>query len=179
MKRSAAEVDAIVRELVGSTVNPLEPSADQLRALLEADPPGPLQFLNLLAYHDVARYPEGHPLAAAGSTGAAAYARYGEVAVRHATARGGSLILLNPIVGQVIGAPARWHQIAVMQYPNVDAFIDMVRDPDYRAALVHRDAGLARTEVHATRPLLAPTSSTSISSARADASAATPASGAR
>lgn len=155
MKRSAAEIDAIVRELVAARANPLEPSADQLRELLLLDPAGPLQFLNLLAYHDVARYPADHPLASERPTGAAAYARYGEVAVRHVTARGGSLVLFNHVVGQVIGAPTRWHQIAVMQYPNVDVFIDMVRDPDYRAALVHRDAGLARTEVHATRPLLA------------------------
>lgn len=155
MRRSAAEIEAIVRELVGSGVNPLEPSAAQLRGLLSLDAAGPLQFVNLLAYHDVARYPADHPLAAVGSTGAVAYARYGEVAVRHVTARGGSLVLFNHVVGQVIGAPARWDQIAVMQYPHVDAFIDMVRDPDYRAGLVHRDAGLARTEVHATRPLLA------------------------
>lgn len=155
MKRSAAEIEAIVRELADERANPLEPSAAQLRELLSIDPAGPLQFLNLLAYHDVARYPADHPLAATGSTGAAAYARYGEVAVRHVTARGGTLVLFNHVVAQVIGAPVVWHQIAIMQYPHVDAFIDMVRDPDYRAALVHRDAGLARTQVHVTRPLLA------------------------
>jgi uncharacterized protein (DUF1330 family) len=155
MKRSAAEIEAIVRELAGPGANPLEPSAAQLRGLLSLDAVGPLQFLNLLAYHEIARYSPEHPCAAIGSTGAAAYARYGEVAVRHVTARGGSLVLFNHVVDQVIGAPVRWDQIAVMQYPHVDAFIDMVRDPDYRAALVHRDAGLARTEVHATRPLLA------------------------
>ncbi len=155
MQRSAAEIEAIVRELVDARANPLEPSAAQLRELLSIDPAGPLQFLNLLAYHDTARYPADHPLAATASTGAAAYARYGEVAVPHVAARGGKLVLLDHVVVQVIGAPVAWHQIAVMQYPHVDAFIDMVRDPDYRAALVHRDAGLARTEVHVMRPLLA------------------------
>ena len=156
MKRSRDEIEAIVGELSGTTVNPLEPTAAQLRALLEVDRDGPLQFLNLLAYHPAARYPEGHPLATAGSTGAAAYALYGAVALRHVTARGGRFVLFNTVVAQVIGTPVDWHQIAIMQYPNVDAFLDMVRDADYRAALVHRDAGLVRTEVFATRPLLPP-----------------------
>lgn len=154
MARRADEIESIVRELVGSNANPLEPSADQLRALLAVEAEGPFQFLNLLAYHDLARYPNGHPLAGAGSTGAAAYGLYGGVAIRHVTARGGRFMLFNHVVAQVIGAPVVWHQIAIMQYPSVDAFLDMVRDPDYRAALVHRDAGLARTEVFATRPLL-------------------------
>ena len=155
MTRSESEIEAIVRELADERASPLEPTAAQLRELFSIDPAGPLQFLNLLAYYAEARYPVDHPLAATDSTGAAAYARYGEVAVRHVTARGGTLVLLNQVVAQVIGAPAAWHQIAIMQYPHVDAFIDMVRDRDYRAALVHRDAGLARTQVHATRPLLA------------------------
>ena len=30
----------------------------------------------------------------------------------------------------------------------------MLRDPDYAAALVHRDAGLAKTAVWVSRPLL-------------------------
>lgn len=154
MARSAAEIEAIVGELVGPRENPLEPTADQLRALLAVDADGPLQFLNLLAYHEAARYPADHPLAGGGSTGAAAYALYGAVAIRHVTARGGRFVLFNHVVAQVIGTPAAWHQIAIMQYPSVDAFLDMVRDPDYRAALVHRDAGLARTQVFATRPLL-------------------------
>lgn len=179
MQRSVAEIDAIVRELVEGRANPLEPSGDQLRELLSLDPAGPLQFLNLLAYHDFARYPAEHPLASERPTGAAAYARYGEVAVRHVAARGGSLVLFNHVVGQVIGAPAHWHQIAVMQYPNVDAFIDMVRDPDYRAALVHRDAGLARTEVHATRPLLAAAAPPSAPSAPSGPSAPSAPSGSR
>jgi uncharacterized protein (DUF1330 family) len=154
MARSPAEIEAIVRELVGSNENLLEPSADQLRALLAVEVEGPLQFLNLLAYHDLARYPTGHPLAGGGSTGSAAYGLYGAVAIRHVAARGGRFLLFNHVVAQVIGVPVAWHQIALMQYPSVDAFLDMVRDPDYRAALVHRDAGLARTQVFATRPLL-------------------------
>ena len=41
-----------------------------------------------------------------------------------------------------------------MQYPEVASFVDMIRDPDYQAALVHRDAGLAVTAILVTRPLV-------------------------
>ena len=41
-----------------------------------------------------------------------------------------------------------------MEYPNTDAFLDMIVDPDYVAGLVHRDAGLSETMVLVTRSLL-------------------------
>ncbi len=41
-----------------------------------------------------------------------------------------------------------------MQYPDVAAFVDMIRDPDYQAGLVHRDAGLAETVILVSRSLL-------------------------
>lgn len=154
MRRNPAASEELVRALVGEGGHALEPTPDQLRALLALELPGPLEFLNLLAFRETARYPAGHVLAATASEGAAAYARYGAVAVRHVIARGGRLVHLNAVELQLIGEPDVWHQIAIMQYPDVEAFVDMVRDPDYRAALVHRDAGLARTRVFVTRPLL-------------------------
>jgi uncharacterized protein (DUF1330 family) len=153
--RSRAEIDAIVKELAVHGLGGLSPSEEQLRALLEADRDGPLQFVNLLAFHERARYPAGHELAGRGGSGADAYARYGAVALRHVTQRGGRLTLLNAVLQGIIGPEGGWQQVAIMQYPNTGAFVDMTRDPDYVAALVHRDAGLARTLVLVTRPLLA------------------------
>ena len=53
-----------------------------------SDEPGPLQFVNLLAFRDQAVYPEGHELVGSGLTGAEAYGRYGVVALGHVTRRG-------------------------------------------------------------------------------------------
>jgi uncharacterized protein (DUF1330 family) len=156
MPRSRAELEALIEELAGHGLGGLSPSREQLRALLEADRDGPLQFVNLLAYHERARYPAGHELAGRGGSGAEAYARYGAVAVRHVTQRGGRLALMNAVEQALIGAEDGWHQVAIMQYPGTAAFVDMLRDPDYAAALVHRDAGLAQTAVLVTRPLLPP-----------------------
>jgi len=154
VKRSAPEIDALLAELERHGSGGLNPGPEQLRVLVEADRDGPLHFLNLLAFHEQARYPVGHELAQRGLSGAEAYALYGAVAVRHVAQRGGRLAAWNDVAQDLIGPAAGWHQIAIMEYPNTEAFVDMLRDPDYAAALVHRDAGLARTLVLVTRPLL-------------------------
>lgn len=154
MKHSAAEIDAVIAELGKHGLGGLSPTAEQLRELLVADRPGPLHFVNLLSYHETARYPAGHPMAAKGLTGEQAYAIYGAVALRHVTQRGGRLVAWNGVEQAIIGEGGVWHHVATMEYPHTDAFVDMVRDPDYTASLVHRDAGLAKTIVLVTRPLL-------------------------
>lgn len=154
MKRSAQEIEAIVAELGRHGLGGIHPSAEQLRHLLAEDLEGPLHFVNLLAYRESARYPDGHEMADRDLTGAQAYALYGAVALRHVTQRGGRLVALCDVEQAIIGEGAGWDQIAIMEYPHTDAFVDMVRDPDYTASLVHREAGLAETVVLVSRPLL-------------------------
>jgi hypothetical protein len=55
-----------------------------------------------------------------------------------------------PKSGPTVGA---WHDIAAMRYPNPRAILSMEHVPEYRAALKHRDDGLARTVVIASSPL--------------------------
>jgi uncharacterized protein (DUF1330 family) len=153
-QRSEEDVTALLRELGSHGFGGINPDEQQLRALLAAEERGPLQFVNLLSYHDAARYPDGHELAQAGLSGAEAYARYGAVALDHVVRRGGTLTLYNDVLQVLIGATGPWDQIAVMQYREIDSFVDMIRDTDYQAALVHRDAGLATTAILITRPLL-------------------------
>jgi uncharacterized protein (DUF1330 family) len=148
------EVATLLNDLGSHSFGGVNPDEDQLRALLESGEDGPLQFVNLLSYYPEARYPEGHALAGAGLTGAEAYGRYGVVALEHVVRRGGVLTLYNDVLQVLIGQAGPWDQIAVMQYPGTDAFIDMIRDPDYQAGLVHREAGLAETAILVSRPLL-------------------------
>jgi uncharacterized protein (DUF1330 family) len=137
---------------IGGGINPDE---HQIHRLIEAELVGPLQFVNLLAYRDRATYPEGHERAGDELSGAEAYGLYGQVALEHVTKRGGRLTLYNEADLTLIGdADRRWDQIAIMEYPALDAFLDMIVDPDYVTALVHRQAGLDRTEVIVSRPLL-------------------------
>jgi uncharacterized protein (DUF1330 family) len=154
--RTTAEIDALIETLASHGGGGLNPDADQLRALATADHEGPLQFVNLLAYHDEARYPDGHELAARGLSGADAYGLYGLVALDHVRRRGGRLALYNDIAQVIIGPDNRWDQVAIMEYADADAFLDMIVDPDYLSGLVHRDAGLRDTMVLVTRSLLPP-----------------------
>ncbi len=151
---SDEEVAALTGELGAHGFGGINPSEDQLRALLVSDADGPLQFVNLLSYRAEARYPEGHELAGAGLSGAEAYGRYGVVALDHVVRRGGVLVLYNDVLQVLIGQTSPWDQIAIMQYPGTDAFVDMIRDPEYQAGLVHRDAGLAETAILVSRSLL-------------------------
>jgi len=153
-ERNQEEIEALFRALAGHGSGGLNPDAEQLHALVTADLGGPLQFVNLLAYLELARYPDGHEMAGSGLTGAEAYGLYGAVALDHVTRRGGRLTLYNDVDQVLIGAGASWHQVAIMEYPDTDAFVDMICDPDYLAGLVHRDAGLADTMVLVTRALL-------------------------
>jgi uncharacterized protein (DUF1330 family) len=153
-QRSEQDVAALLHELGAHGFGGINPDEQQMRALLASDEAGPLQFVNLLAYHAEARYPQDHELAGTGSTGAEAYGRYGVVALDHVVRRGGTFTLYNDVLQVLIGQTGPWDQIAIMQYPGIDTFVDMIRDPDYQAGLVHRDAGLAATAILVSRPLL-------------------------
>ena len=152
--RSEEDVAILLGELGSHAFGGINPDEQQLRTLLASDEAGPLQFVNLLSYYAEARYPAGHELADAGSTGAEAYGRYGAVALDQVVRRGGTFTLYNDVLQVLIGQTGPWDQIAVMQYPEIDTFVDMVRDPDYQAGLVHREAGLATTAILVSRPLL-------------------------
>ncbi len=148
------EIAALVGQVGAHGPGGINPDHGQLRALLAIDGAGSLQFVNLLAYHRQAVYPADHELAGSGLSGADAYALYGLVALEQVTRRGGRLTLYTDVALTLIGPDQSWDQVAVMEYPDTEAFLAMIVDPDYVAALVHRDAGLAETVVMVTRSLL-------------------------
>jgi len=148
------EIEAVIQVLVQHGLADIDPTEDQLRALLAGDMEGPYHFVNLLRFRDTAAYPTDHELAIEQLTGAEAYDRYGAVALAQVTRRGGRLMTLNNVERPLIGSGGPWHRIATMEYQNVNAFIDMLMDPEYQASLVHRNAGLEATEVLVTRPLI-------------------------
>jgi uncharacterized protein (DUF1330 family) len=92
-----------------------------------------------------------------GADGARAYARYGRVALRTVYRTGGRLLFYGRIAEIVREAQAGpcagpWDDVAAMRYNRPEAILSMEHAPDYRAALHHRDAGLARTVVIASTP---------------------------
>jgi len=132
----------------------IEPTEAQIATLLSGDTQGPFHFVNLLKFREKADYPADHPLAGKAITGEEAYRTYGMVAHEHVTKRGGRLVTLNSVEQQLIGNSQEWHQVATMEYQNIEAFMDMISDPNYVESLTHRDAGLEATEVFVTRPII-------------------------
>jgi len=127
------------------------PDAASIATLLAQPADYAPAMVNFLAYHDRARY-EGEAASAAQVSGAKAYNRYGRVALQSVYHVGGHLLFYGRIVRVLRAAAAgpaagEWDELATMQYPDPEAILRMEQLPRYRAALKHRDAGLARTIV--------------------------------
>ncbi len=124
----------------------IDPTPAQVRDLRDNGPDGPVVMLNLLKFHDVARYPEGHALT--GGTGAEAYARYQHnFTVTVGAVSQAQVLFDGPVMRAFIGAAADgdWDRMLIVRYPSRQHFLAMMADPGYRAGLVHRYAGLSRT----------------------------------
>ena len=130
---------------------PGDKAVQQLLAQPESFHPA---MVNFLAYKKEADYPAADP-ARSPSTGREAYARYGRVALQTVYRTGGHLLFyarINDVLRAADSAKAggKWDEIAAMLYTSPPAILSMDQVPTYRAALAHREAGLARTIVIAT-----------------------------
>ena len=148
------KLDDYIHTRLSQEPSSIDPSPEQLQTLIDLEGSGPLHFVNLLKFKDRADYPDGHELAGQSLSGHAAYAKYGRVALEHIMRRGGRIVSATTVNFQLIGPNQDWDEVATMEYQSADAFLDMITDSDYQSALVHRDAGLLRTEIFVTRPLI-------------------------
>lgn len=123
----------------------IRPNPEQFQQLAQARDEGPVVMLNLLKYKERAEGEEG--------SGADAYAKYGEAAVRMINETGGRLLWQARADQILIGDPAEdWDTVLLVEYPSRKAFLDMVSRPDYMKSHGHREAGLERTVVVACTP---------------------------
>lgn len=105
---------------------------------------GPIWMLNLLRFRERAAYPPDHANADKGLSGAEAYRYYGRESAPVFQRVGGRQQWLAEPAMTLIGPPDEaWDLAFVAEYPDADAFIEMLRDPDYRVAVVHRQAAVA------------------------------------
>ena len=155
MPSTEQDLEAVIADFgMHGGLGGINPSAEQLRAVLTG-PTGPVQMINLLKFRDRAAYPPsydgGEPSDVSGEE---AYGRYATNTMPHVAKRGGRLVLLSAADESVIGTLGDWDQVAIVEYPDRAAFIGMGRDPDYLAGTVHRTAGLERTAIIATTPII-------------------------
>jgi uncharacterized protein (DUF1330 family) len=149
------EIDALLADFdMHGGLGGVNPTEAQLRAVLSG-PDGPVQMINLLKFRDRAEYPADYTGdESVDVSGEEAYGRYATNTMPHVAKRGGRLVLLSTADESVIGTIGDWDQVAIVEYPNRAAFIDMGQDPDYLAGTVHRTAALERTAIVATTPVI-------------------------
>ena len=120
-----------------TTVNPT--AAAISRVLSNTPKDTPVVMLNLLRFHDQAQYEDGRT----GITGRDAYKEYGKGAIRCIHSVGGELVWAGEPTGTLIGPEQEhWHEVLLVRYPSLDAFLTMINSPDYKAIVHHRTAAI-------------------------------------
>lgn len=104
----------------------------------------PIQMLNLIRLKPRAEYPPGHPDHGKDLSGLDAYRAYGRTTAHIFKRVGGRQVWVGKPQAMVTGPQAEaWDLAFIAEYPTSGAFIEMVRDPEYRELVQHRTAGVA------------------------------------
>jgi uncharacterized protein (DUF1330 family) len=115
----------------------IEPTREQFQQLMALDQEGPIVMVNLLRFK-----PDG---------GRATYTKYLDLSSKCAKNVGANLVYYGECLMPVIG-DEEWDAVLLAEYPSIDAFIEMQRDRDYQATVVHRTEALVDSRLHVTRP---------------------------
>lgn len=116
----------------------VDPSKEQFAAFRALQRPGPIHMLNLVRLRDKAAYPDGRD--ASGQDAYRAYARESGPVFKRV---GGRQFWVGRFEHMLIGPrEEHWDHVFIAEYPSVDAFVEMIRDPQYREAVKHRQAAV-------------------------------------
>lgn len=116
----------------------IDPERAQFEAFKALPRDTPINMLNLVRVHEIARYPDGRK-----ATGHEAYAAYGRESQPVLDKVGGSILWRGTFETVLIGpSDERWDYAFIARYPDAGAFLAMVTDPVYREAVKHRQAAV-------------------------------------
>lgn len=119
---------------------PIRPRPEQVDNFTRNPPNGPLYMLNLLKFKQKAEYADGRDT---DLSGAEAYALYGQAVREIIGDLGGRSVFSGATNVMLIGdGDIEWDMVAIVEYPNLEAFQRMTASEEYQAAHVHREAGL-------------------------------------
>jgi uncharacterized protein (DUF1330 family) len=132
-------------------VDPSRPNFDAFKALPRNTP---IEMLNLVRFRERAAYPAGHSHVDRGLSGAEAYAEYGRTSGPVFERLGGRTVWSGKMEAMVIGpGDEKWDRAFIARYPNAAAFLAMVADPEYKIAVVHRQAAVLTSRLIRFAPL--------------------------
>lgn len=131
----------------------IDPTRAQFEAFKRLDRDRPIDMLNLVRLRPQAAYPADHSLADKGLSGAQAYVRYGAESGPVFARVGGSIVWRGVFQSVLIGPDGEaWDHCFVARYPSAHGFLEMVTDPAYRLAVVHRQAAVETSRLIRTAP---------------------------
>lgn len=117
-----------------------------VKGLSELDQTAPVVMVNLMRFHQRSLDGDG--------SGWDAYLRYSALTVPMIKARGGTLLWTGNAETVALGEPdgQRWDYLALVYYPSVAAFTDMMTSADYETSCdPHRRNGCEAHVIIATR----------------------------
>lgn len=116
----------------------VDPSRERFGAFRRLADDGPIHMLNLVRLRDKAAYADGRA-----ASGAEAYRAYGRESGPIFRRVGGRIAWSGDFTFMLIGPEdERWDVCFVAEYPSAAAFVEMVKDPDYQKAVIHRQAAV-------------------------------------
>ena len=132
----------------------IDPERAQFDAFKGLDRDQQIDMLNLVRLRDKANYPGDHQAARDGLTGAEAYAAYGRDSAPVLARVGGSILWRGAFDVTLIGPQDEaWDIMFIARYPSAHAFLAMISDPEYQAAVVHRQAAVETSRLIRSRAL--------------------------
>jgi uncharacterized protein (DUF1330 family) len=127
----------------------IDPTKEQFARFRAVQRSGPIHMLNLVRLRARADYPDGRDMS--GADAYRAYARESGAVLRRV---GGRQYWLGRFELLLIGPDSeRWDRVFIAEYPSVDAFVAMIRDPVYREAVKHRQAAVEDSRLIRLQPL--------------------------
>ena len=120
--------------------NRVYPDPAQMTDMQASGPDGPIVMVNLLKFRDRAVYKDGRD---EDISGREAYQRYGVEVAKLVRAYGGEVLFAGDVTFLALGqVESLWDEVALAQYPNRAALLQMSMSAEWRAIAVHREAGL-------------------------------------
>lgn len=129
----------------------VDPTRETFAAFRAVPRQGPIHMLNLVRLKPEAVYEDGRR-----TTGREAYAAYGRDSGPVFERLGGRIVFRGAFEHMLIGpGDEHWDHVFVAEYPSVDAFVAMVKDPVYHEAVKHRQAAVADSRLIRLAPMAA------------------------
>ena len=126
----------------------VDPTKEEFARFREMDRPGPVHMLNLVLFRAQAAYADGTV-----ATGAEAYSNYARESGPVFKRLGGRQVWAGKPELMLIGPQSEaWDLAFIAEYPSKDAFVAMLRDPDYRKAVRHRQSAVADSRLIRMKP---------------------------